>query len=36
MKEIAFRDNTVAKEQLPLPIVLYPGFYGTFFGFKKK
>jgi len=36
MKEIAFRDSTVAKEQLPLPIVLYPGFYGTFFGFKKN
>lgn len=36
MKEIAFKNSTVAKEQLPLPIVLYPGFYGTFFGFKKN
>lgn len=36
MKEIAFKDNTITKEQLPLPIVLYPGFYGAFFGFKKE
>lgn len=36
MKEIAFKDNTVATERLPLPVVLYPGFYGAFFGFKKS
>lgn len=33
--EIAYKDNTVAIEDLPYPIVLYPGFYGAFFGFKK-
>jgi len=36
MKEIAFKDNVVAKERLPFPIVLYPGSYGAFFGFKKN
>lgn len=35
MKEVAYKDNTVANEQLPYPVVLYPGFYGSFFGFKK-
>lgn len=35
-KEIAFKDNTINKENLPFPIVLYPGFYGAFFGFKKE
>lgn len=34
-KEIAYKDNTISIEKLPYPIVLYPGFYGTFFGFKK-
>ena len=36
-KKIAYQDNTIAIEKsLPLPIIFYPGFYGTFFGFKKK
>ncbi len=35
MKDIAFKKNTISKESLPYPIVLYPGFYGAFFGFKK-
>ncbi len=35
-KEVAFKDNTIAVENLPFPIVLYPGHYGTFFGFKKN
>jgi hypothetical protein len=35
MKDIAFKDNTIAIEQLPFPTVYYPGFYGAFFGFKK-
>lgn len=35
-KEVAFRPNTIARENLPLPIVLYPGFYGTFFGFRDS
>jgi hypothetical protein len=35
LKEIAFRDHTSAHEDLPLPIVLYPGHYGTFFGFRQ-
>lgn len=34
-KEIAFKPNTVSKENLPFPIVLYPGHYGAFFAFKK-
>jgi hypothetical protein len=34
-RQVAFRQNTVAREDLPFPIVLYPGFYGTFFGFRK-
>ncbi len=34
-KEVAFRDKTIARENLPFPIVLYPGHYGTFFAFKK-
>lgn len=34
-KEIAFKPNTVATENLPLPVVLYPGHYGAFFAFKK-
>lgn len=36
LKEIAYRDNTIARENLPLPIVLYPGFYGAFFGFRQR
>lgn len=36
MKDIAFKDNTVAEEEkLPFSVVLYPEFYGAFFGFKK-
>jgi hypothetical protein len=35
-KEIAYRDNTITKENLPFPIVLYPGFYGAFFGFRQR
>lgn len=34
-KEIAFKSNTITKENLPFPIVLYPGHYGAFFAFKK-
>jgi len=34
-KEIVYRDNTIDRENLPLPIVLYPGFYGAFFGFRQ-
>lgn len=34
-KPIAFRDNIIAKEKLPYPIVYYPGFYGAFFAFSK-
>jgi len=34
MKDIAFKDNTITKEDMPFPIVLYPGHYGAFFGFK--
>jgi len=34
-RQVAFRPNTVACEELPFPIVLYPGHYGTFFGFRK-
>lgn len=33
-KPIAFTGNITTKESLPYPIVLYPGFYGGFFGFK--
>lgn len=33
-KTIAYQDGTVALEDLPLPRVLYPGHYGTFFGFQ--
>ena len=35
-KEIAYKNNTIARENLPLPIVLYPGHYGSFFGFQEK
>ena len=35
-KPVAFRDNTVARENLPFAIVYYPGFYGTFFAFKSE
>jgi hypothetical protein len=32
---IAFKENTTSIENLPYPLVYYPGFYGTFFGFQK-
>lgn len=35
LNKIASEDNLIIKEKLPLPYVFYPGFYGTFFGFKK-
>ena len=35
-KEIAYQDRTLAIEDLPYPIVLYPGHYGTFFGFRLE
>jgi hypothetical protein len=34
-KEIAFAKDTLAEENLPFPVVLYPSHYGTFFAFKK-
>ena len=35
-KEIAFKESTVTRENLPFPIVLYPGHYGAFFAFRKS
>jgi len=35
-KPIAFHDGMIERENLPNPIVLYPGFYGAFFGFREK
>ena len=35
-KEIAYQDGTIAREDLPRQIVLYPGHYGTFFGFQSE
>lgn len=35
-REIAFKDNTTCFENLPYPLVDYPGFYGAFFGFQKE
>jgi hypothetical protein len=35
-KEIAYKDNTTSIERLPFSTVLYPGHYGTFFGFREK
>ena len=35
-KEIAYKDNTITREKLPFPIVLYPRFYGPFFGFRQR
>lgn len=35
-KNIAYKDGTYSIEpNLPLPVVLYPGFYGSFFAFKE-
>lgn len=36
VSEIAFSSYTVANENLPLPLVLYPGHYGTFFAFQQE
>jgi hypothetical protein len=35
-KQVAFHSNIVSKEDLPFPIVHYPGFYGAFFGFREN
>jgi len=35
-KEVAFKDGIIREEELPLPFVHYPGFYGSFFGFSEK
>lgn len=35
-KEVAYKNGTETEEPLPFPIVLYPGHYGTFFGFKEN
>lgn len=34
-KDIAFKDDLIAVESLPYPLVFYPSFYGTFFAFKE-
>jgi hypothetical protein len=35
-KEVAFKLNTIAiEENLPLPVILYPGHYGAFIAFKE-
>lgn len=34
-KEVAFKPYTIATENLPFPIVLYPRHYGAFFAFKE-
>lgn len=34
-KIVAYKLNTTTNENLPFPVVLYPGFYGAFFAFKK-
>jgi len=34
-KPVAFQGGTVAREDLPYPIVHYPGFYGAFFAFQE-
>lgn len=34
-KPVAYQDGTVTVESLPLPRVLYPGHYGSFFGFQN-
>jgi len=35
-REVAYKDNTICVENLPFPYVLYPGFYGAFFGFQQE
>jgi len=34
-KEVSYKPNTTTIENLPFPVVLYPGHYGAFFAFKK-
>ena len=36
IKEVAYKDYTVVRENLPLRVVYYPGFYGAFFGFAES
>jgi len=33
--KVAFQDGIISTEDLPKRIVLYPGFYGSFFGFQN-
>jgi hypothetical protein len=33
---IAYKDNIITNEDLPICTVLYPGFYGAFFAFEKE
>jgi hypothetical protein len=35
LKKIAFHEGIITKEDLPLPYVHYPNFYGVFFGFSE-
>lgn len=35
-KPVACKDGMIERENLPYPVVLYPGFYGAFFGFQEK
>jgi len=35
-KPIACHDGMIERENLPYPVVLYPGFYGAFFGFQQE
>src|SRR3989344_2761592 len=34
-KQCACKDGTIIKEDLPYPLVHYPGFYGAFFAFRE-
>lgn len=34
-KQVAYKEGTFRKEDLPMPIVYYPGHYGTFFAFRE-
>jgi len=34
--DVAYKDGTTAHEDLPFPIVHYPGHYGTFFAFQSR
>jgi len=35
-RKVAYKDGTETIERLPFSTVLYPGHYGTFFGFKER